>query len=350
MATRKRFFQLSVLLLLAIMAFILWRVFGSDTNFKEDKRPVYIKTGSDFERVRSQLLNGGIIKHARTFNMIAKFLNYKDDIKPGKYVIEKGSSIYAIIKLLRSGEQTPVTLVLDRMHTRDELVKKLGDNFECRSSLISNFINSNDSLAAYGVDTNTVMTVVIPASYKILWNAPFPVIFKTLYDAKQKFWTADRKQKAADLGLTPDQVYTLASIVQEETWVDADKGKIASVYLNRLTAGMFLGADPTIKFALKDFGLKRIYEKHLGVISPYNTYKNKGLPPGPICAATEKSIDAVLNAPATNYFYFVAKPELNGYSNFAETYPEHLRYAKAYQDSQDSIQRRKAEGREKVIE
>ena len=190
------------------------------------------------------------------------------------------------------------------------------------------------------------MSTVMPSSYNILWNAPFHTIFKTLYDEKQKFWTEDRKKKAAGLGLTAAQVYTLASIVDEETTKEEDKGKIASVYLNRLNSGMKLGADPTIKFALKNFDLRRIYEKYLFVQSPYNTYINKGLPPGPICTATEKTIDAVLNAPATNYLYFVAKPEFDGYSNFAATYEEHLRYAKAYQQALDTLMRRKAEGRQ----
>jgi UPF0755 protein len=194
------------------------------------------------------------------------------------------------------------------------------------------------------------MTAIIPSSYSILWNTSFHDIFQQLYDEKEKFWTSDRKSKAAGLGLTTEQVYTLASIVEEETVKKEDMGKIASVYLNRLSTGMRLGADPTVKFALKNFDLRRIYQKHLTVQSPYNTYLNKGLPPGPICTATEKTIDAVLNAPATNYLYFVAKPELDGYSNFASSYEEHLRYAKAYQDALDTIARRKAEGREKVGE
>jgi len=137
-------------------------------------------------------------------------------------------------------------------------------------------------------------------------------------------------------------VYTLASIVEEETNKEEDKGKIASVYINRLNKGMRLGADPTVKFALKDFGLKRIYEKHLRVPSPYNTYLNSGLPPGPICTPSLKTIDAVLDAPATSYLYFVAKPELNGYSNFASSYEEHLRFAKAYQQALDTLMLKKA--------
>jgi len=134
----------------------------------------------------------------------------------------------------------------------------------------------------------------------------------------------------------------MASIVEEETNKEADKGKIASVYMNRMATGMKLQADPTVKFALKNFALTRILHGHLAYPSPYNTYQNTGLPPGPICTPSVKTIDAVLNAPKTNYTYFVAKPDFNGYSNFATTYEEHLVYAKAYQQALDSLVAAKA--------
>ena len=346
MTARKRLIQVSLLIFVLIMAIVAWRIFGSGTGFEEDKKILYIKTGSSFSRVQVLLEKGGFVTHTRTFNKVARFLGYDKNIIPGRYVIEKGSSIYHIVQLLKSGKQTPVNLVIGKLRTRDDLIQKIATNFECESKIITGFLNSNDSLTGYGLDTNTVMSMVMPASYTVLWNAPFHSIFTTLYNAKQQFWTEDRKKKAAGLGLTETQVYTLASIVEEETTKEGDKGKIASVYLNRLNTGMKLGADPTIKFALKNFDLRRIYEKYLFVQSPYNTYLNKGLPPGPICTATEKTIDAVLNAPATNYLYFVAKPEFDGYSNFAATYEEHLRYAKAYQQALDTLTRRKAEGRQ----
>jgi len=347
MAIRKRLLQLLFLVVIVAAAFLAWRILGSDTNFEEAKKALYIRTGSDFARVQSQLQKGGFIKHTGIFNKLASIKGYNDaTIKPGKYLVEKGSSIYSIINLLKSGEQTPVTLVIRKIRTREGLIKKIAENFECESAIISNFLNSNDSLRSFAVDTNTVMSLIMPGSYNILWNAPFQSIFKTLHQAHQKFWTAERLKNAEALGFNPQQVYTIASIVEEETNKEEDKGKIASVYINRLNQGMALGADPTIKFALKDFSLRRIYEKHLFVQSPYNTYRNKGLPPGPICTATEKTIDAVLNAPATNYLFFVAKPTFDGYSNFAETYQEHLRNAKAYQQANDTLDRRKAEGRQ----
>ncbi len=157
--------------------------------------------------------------------------------------------------------------------------------------------------------------------------------------AAQVYWTPERLQKAADHHLNRITAYILASIVEEETTRREDKPKIASVYLNRLASGMRLSADPTVKFALRRFDLKRVYEKYLLIESPYNTYMNAGLPPGPICTPSMESMDAVLNAPQTNYYYFVAKPDFSGYSNFAETFPEHMKNAKEYQKALDEQMR-----------
>jgi UPF0755 protein len=156
------------------------------------------------------------------------------------------------------------------------------------------------------------------------------------------FWEKnDRKGQAAELGLTPQQVYTIASIVEEETNKQDEKGNIASVYINRLNKGMPLGADPTVKFALKDFGLKRILYQHLQVASPYNTYRNQGLPPGPICTPSSKTIDAVLKAPKTDYLFFVAKSDFSGYHSFATNFADHIKLAKEYQRALDEYLEKK---------
>ena len=162
-----------------------------------------------------------------------------------------------------------------------------------------------------------------------------------IFKNNQSFWTAGRLDSAKAKGLTPQEIVILASIVEEETNKKEDKGNIASVYMNRMHKGMKLGADPTVKFALRDFGLKRIYNKHLAIESPYNTYRVNGLPPGPICTPQRETIDAVLNAPSTNYLFFVAKADFSGAHVFAETYSEHLEYAKAYQLALDNYQKSK---------
>jgi UPF0755 protein len=244
--------------------------------------------------------------------------------------------------MLRSGNQSPVNLVITKLRTREDLAQKVAANFECDSLAFINFLNNNDSLRRYNLDTNSLMTAVIPNTYSILWNTSPAKIFRKLFNDQEKFWNEDRKRKAAALNMTPKQVYTMASIVEEETNKQEDKGKIASVYMNRIETGMKLEADPTVKFAMKDFGLKRILHVHLAYPSPYNTYQQTGLPPGPICTPSQSTIDAVLDAPQTNYIFFVAKPDFNGYSNFAATYAEHLVFAKAYQKALDSLIKAKA--------
>lgn len=332
MTSVKRFFLFFILFIVAAIAILGWLFFGSNTNFKEDKKSFYIKTGSNFKEVLIGLQDQHILKYPGLFKLIAGQLKYDENVKAGKYVITRGASIFNITKILKSGRQTPVNLVINKLRTREELAQKIGANFECDSAQFINLLNNPDSLLKFGFDTNTIITAVIPNSYSILWNTTPSRIFKKLYTAQQNFWTPDRKQKAAAQNLSTSEVYTLASIVEEESNKQEDKGKIASVYLNRLHSGMRLSADPTVIFALKDWTIRRVYKKYTEVNSPFNTYLNSGLPPGPICTPSIKTIDAVLNAPATSYLYFVAQPNLTGFSNFATTYQEHMAFAKQYQD------------------
>ena len=323
------------LLLMALVA--IFYFFSSDTNFSENKKVFYIKTNSSFPEVINNLVAEGIVKNPAVFQWVSKIAGYEKKIRPGKYLIEKGSSIYSIVKKLRRGNQTAINLVINKLRTKEDFAKKIGDNFECDSANFMAILSNNDSLKKYQLDSNTVISAVIPNTYQILWNTSASGILKKLHDQQEIFWNDERRKKAKALNLTPTGAYTLASIVEEETNQEADKGKIASVYLNRLKIGMNLAADPTIKFALKDFSLKRIYFKHLHYPSPYNTYLNAGLPPGPICTPSSKTIDALLNSPSTSYLFFVAKPDLKGFSNFATTYKEHMRFAKQYQLALDSF-------------
>ena len=323
------------LLLMALVA--IFYFFSSDTNFSENKKVFYIKTNSSFPEVINNLVAEGIVKNPAVFQWVSKIAGYEKKIRPGKYLIEKGSSIYSIVKKLRRGNQTAINLVINKLRTKEDFAKKIGDNFECDSANFMAILSNNDSLKKYELDSNTVMSAVIPNTYQILWNTSASGILKKLHDQQEIFWNDERRQKSKALHLSPIEAYTLASIVEEETNQEADKGKIASVYLNRLKIGMNLAADPTIKFAMRDFSLKRIYFKHLHYPSPYNTYLNVGLPPGPICTPSTKTIDAILNSPSTSYLFFVAKPDLKGFSNFSTTYKEHMRFAKEYQLALDSF-------------
>lgn len=209
-----------------------------------------------------------------------------------------------------------------------------------------NYLQSNDSLAKWNVDTNTVFTLIIPDTYNFYWDASLDKIFQKLHEASDVFWNKNgRENKLASSKLSKQEVYTLASIVDEETNYDSDKYKIASVYINRLQKKMPLQACPTIKYAMRDFTLTRIYEKYLTNPSLYNTYKHKGLPPGPICTPSPKTIDIVLNAPKTDYLFFVAKSDFSGYHHFSSNFAEHNSFAKEYQKALDIYMAEKQAGK-----
>lgn len=324
-------------LLLVVAAFFAWKLLGPGTNFTDKVYTLHIKTGSSYNDVVATLEKDKVVKSSSIFNFISNRLNYTDKVKAGRYDIKKGSSMLSIVRMLRNGRQTPVNLVITKLRTKENLAALIGRKFECDSAAVIQYLSNNDSLSKFGLDTNTAMTLVFPNTYTFYWNTGLSKIITTLQKEQADFWNSNRISKAKEKGLTPAQAYTLASIVEEETNALQEKGTIASVYLNRIAKGMRLGADPTVKFALKDFSLKRIYYKHLAVASPYNTYRVAGLPPGPICTPSTATIDAVLNAPATNYLYFVASSQFNGTHNFAATYEEHLKLAKEYQQALDKL-------------
>jgi len=325
-----------ILILLSAGLYSAWKVFGPTVSAPE-KKYFYIMTGSGYDDVKRSLVDQKIISGTFFFNLVAKQVKYNTNVKPGRYEIKNNSSIVTLIRMLKAGRQTPVRFVINKLRTKEDFAGKVGQQFETDSTEVMNFITNNDSLLKYHLDTNTVMTAIIPNSYLFWWNVTFKNMFGRFADQKEKFWEGKRTQKAAALNLTPEQVYTIASIVEEETVKQDDKGLIASVYMNRMKAGMKLEADPTVKYAMRNFGLKRILHGHLEYPSLYNTYQHTGLPPGPICTPSINTIDAVLDAPQTNYIYFVAKPSFDGYSNFAATYKEHLVFANAYRRALDSL-------------
>lgn len=338
---KRRLLTAIFLIVLIAGSWAAWQVFGPTVSAPE-KKYFFIRTGSAFEEVRQSLIEQQVIKNTYVFDLLAKQLKYTQRVKAGRYLVKDGSSLIGLIRMLRSGNQAPVNLVINKIRVKEELAKKIAASFETDSATVMQVLNDTEVLQEYGVNPDRLLTLVIPNTYSFYWNYPTKKILDKLYAERNKFWNEERTAKAASLNLTPDQVYIMASIIEEETNKTADKSKIASVYLNRMKTGMKLQADPTVKFAMQDFGLKRILFKHLTYPSPYNTYVNTGLPPGPICTPSAETIDAVLNAPETNYLYFVAKPDFNGYSNFASNYAEHMVYARAYQRALDSLVRARA--------
>jgi UPF0755 protein len=335
----KKILLILLALILIVGAVGAWMVVGPVTWFSGSKEALYIRSDAATKQaVMDSLRTNKIIKHERIFSLLADRFNYWQSIKPGKYEIKKGSSLLSIIRMLRNGQQTPVNLVITKLRTKEDLARLAGSRFEFDSAQMMAFLNNADSLKKYNIDPERSMALVLPDTYTYFWNTTPAKVYKKLAEESERFWTAERKQKAQSQGLDPVQAYTLASIVEEETNASAEKGNIASVYLNRISKGMPLQADPTVKFALKDFGLKRIYQKHLEVESPYNTYRNRGLPPGPICTPSRKTIDAVLNSPKTEYVYFVASPKFDGTHDFSVTYDEHLQKAREYQSALNQLE------------
>ncbi len=339
---KRKFFLALLLLVLLAGGYLAWKVAGPGVNSPASGKYFYVKTGSNYETVKAGLEEQRILSNPGFFDFIAKRLNYPKLIKPGRYEIKQGMSLLQLVRMLRSGNQSPVNWVVRKLRTPQELAAQAARNFECDSASFMAFLMNADSLGSMKLDSNTFMCAVLPNTYSLNWNSSPSKIFRRLHNEHLKFWTPERIKRADGINLTPFQAHTLGSIVEEETNLEEDKGKIASVYLNRLETGMKLGADPTVKFAMKDFGLKRILNVHLTYPSPYNTYQNSGLPPGPICTPSAKTIEAVLNAPSTDYLFFVAQPNLTGYSNFASTYDKHMQYARVYQQWIDSFLRAKA--------
>ncbi|HEX8334741.1 MAG TPA: endolytic transglycosylase MltG [Segetibacter sp.] len=329
---------LAVIVILVITgAVATWLVLGSATAFTEKSKYLYIATGkADKASILDSMKANKLLSKTSMFDWVASRMKVWERVKPGRYKIDRGQSILSISKMLRNNNQSPVNLVINKLRTPQDLAKVIGKNFEADSVDVISFLQNTDSLSAFNVDDNTLMTLIIPNTYSFLWTTSAPKILKRLQTEQENFWKKNnRLQKAESLGFTSKQVYTIASIVEEETNKNDEKGNIASVYINRYRKGMPLGADPTVKFALKDFSLKRIYHKHLQVASPFNTYRNQGLPPGPICTPSTTTIDAVLNAPQTDYLFFVAKKDFSGYHTFATNYTDHLKYAKEYQKALD---------------
>lgn len=339
----KKIIGITAIIIGVVATVLAYIVFGPATKFTSGSRYLYVRDNpSPREQIIHELDTGNIIRSVSIFSLLAKQAKAWNKITPGRFEIKKGESIFSIIRTLRNNHQSAVRLVINKLRIREDLAKNIGKNFSTDSITALDFLSSNDSLSSFGVDTNTLMTLIIPDTYFLNWNASPKKILSRMQDEQEKFWAKnDRLQKAQALKLTPTQVYTLASIVEEETNKNDEKANIASVYMNRLDKGMKLSADPTIKFAMKNFTLKRIYDNYLKTPSPYNTYLYKGLPPGPICTPQAVTIDAVLNAPKTDYLFFVARSDFSGYHQFTSNFAEHQKYAELYQQALDTLIARK---------
>jgi UPF0755 protein len=314
---------------LAGAAFLWTVIFKPNVKIDTSVR-IYLPGNSTFDDLTDTLRNSGALKSERTFLITARLKSYGRSVKPGSYVIEPGMSNNQIVNMLRPGRQSPVNVTFNNIRTLDELAGRIGKQIEADSASLSRFFDDENNYSSDGFTHATLISVFLPDTYQLYWTMDAKDFYRRMLREYKAFWTDERKSLAKAENLTPVEVSILASIIDEEVVKADEKPRIAGVYLNRLRQGIPLQADPTVKFAVNDFSIRRVLDEHLETDSPYNTYKYRGLPPGPVRCASKTGIDAVLHAEKHDYLYFVAKADFSGYHHFSRTLAEHNRYASAY--------------------
>jgi UPF0755 protein len=265
------------------------------------------------------------------FRILAEHNNFDSKKRSGKYAINDKDSWHSIYSRIVTKQQTPVKVVVPSVRSFEQLSKVVSEQLMFDSLAIQELFTSNVFVQNLGYTFETLPTLILPDTYEFYWNVEPERFFIRMMNERKKFWNEERLAKAKALNMTPEEVATLASIVDEETNDNAEKPIVAGLYINRLKRNIPLQADPTVKFALGDFARKRILLADLEVESPYNTYKNTGLPPGPIRIATIAGIESVLNYAKHNYIYMCAKEDFSGTHNFAVTLSKHNANARRYQ-------------------
>jgi UPF0755 protein len=294
-------------------------------------RPLVIQKGATFKDVQQILHEGDYTQDLISFSFLAKLMNYDDQVKPGRYVLKPNLTNIQAIRILRAGIQEPVDITFNNVRLVKDLSEKITKNLNMKpqefEAALVKFAMSN----SYGFNKDNVLCMFIPNTYEVYFNVSPGDLIDRMHEEYEKFWNQERRQKAEAIGLTPIEISILASIVQAES-VDHDEAPIiAGLYLNRLKKDMPLQADPTLVFAIGDFSLKRVLNEHKEIDSPYNTYRNRGLPPGPVNMPEVYALEAVLNYTQSNYLYMCAKEDFSGKHNFTHNYQQHLNNAAKYQ-------------------
>jgi UPF0755 protein len=330
-----------LLVLLAAGAYAVWRVAYRPNVAAAAEGPayLYIRTGTGYAAVLDSLQKHDLLLEPRTFRWVAEQHAYSAHVKPGRYRLDPTMGNVDLVKMLLQGRQDTVRFELKPFHYIEQLPRKVCGRLETDSFKLALLLGDNAGLQRrYGLDTCTVRTMFIPGQYRMLWNTSATVLLDSMAARYRRFWTPLRQARADSLKMSRTQVSVLASIVQRETAEPTDKPLIAAVYLNRLRRGQPLQADPTLLWPLHGLGTrKRVLNVDKKVDSPYNTYRHKGLPPGPITTPLPGSLNAVLKPAHNNNLFFCARPDGSGFSDFAETYAQHKRNARRYQQRLDSL-------------
>lgn len=299
---------------------------------------VSINEGDGYDDLLTTLSAQNIVKDEQVFNLLAEQMNLPNRIFAGKYQLTAGMSYYEIVAFLRLGTKNSVRFVLNNVNFKQDFAKKVAEQLLLDSTEVMNFLTDDSALAAVGMNQDDALCYFIPNTYEIYWNTTLDDFITRMKKEHEVFWNEERMAKAENLGLTPNEVFVLASIVEKEYKYADERQRIAGVYLNRIAINMKLQADPTAKYAWGDLSITRVLNKHIELEHPYNTYYVTGLPPGPICMPETATIDDVLNAEEHSYIYFCAKADLSGYHTFNTNYNGHLQAAREYQNALNELE------------
>lgn len=315
---------------LAVVFILLYYFLFSAMTADSSTHYIYVDSDDNVDSVFNKLETISRKPALSAFKTLVRHSSYAENIREGRFEIKPGNGAFVVFRKLKNGLQSPVNLTIPSVRTPEKLAEAVAGKMMFSEAELLKALSDESVYKKYGYDKETIMCMFIPNTYSLYWNSDVDKFLKKMNEESKKFWTFERTNKAKAMGLTKDEVITLASIVDEETANSKEKPMVAGMYYNRLKADMPLQADPTVKFALQKFELKRIYHNMLTTDSPYNTYKYKGLPPGPIRIPTVDGIDAVLNYVHHDYLYMCAKEDFSGTHNFARTYEEHKQNAAKY--------------------
>lgn len=330
----KKFLVLAIViaLIVAVIAGIKFARLNHTLPLKE-KVVLYIPSGSSFEALTDSLMAKGCIDNRHQFESVAHYCKIDEKTHGGRYVIKPGTKMMTLVRKLRNGSQDPVRVTINKHRTKEQLCEYVASKLEMSADSLMYYLNDSAILAQYNLNKDNVICIFVQNTYEIYWNISPRKFIERMHKEYDHFWTPVRKGQCSSLKLTPEEVIAIASIVEEETIKEDEKAKVASVYLNRVRKGMLLQADPTVRFAIGDFSIRRMLHKHLEIDHPFNTYIYKGIQPGPICIPSISSIDAVLANLKTDYLYFCAKDDFSGYHNFATTLEEHKHNADLFHEA-----------------
>ncbi len=337
----RSFFRRTIILLLFVISALAWVHIQFWGGAVRDRVDISL-SGSLLSEVGGRRAIDSLLlphlKHILAFNIYADHINlFERGVKAGYYEFTSDMDVVQIARALKLGVQTPVDVIFNNVRTLEQLAGRVSKQIEADSVELLSAMRSESLAAEFGLKPAEMISIFIPNTYEVWWTISPEAFVRKMYGEYRRFWSEERDAKRKVLNLTRTDVSTLASIVYEESSKRDEYSRIAGVYINRLRRGMKLQADPTVKYAIGDFGLKRILNRHLSYDSPYNTYMYKGVPPAPICLPSIAAMDGVLNYEHHSYLYFCARSQMDGYHNFESSYSEHLKNARLYSAELDKM-------------